>query len=105
MAKAAAELLEKQNVRATVIDAYSLPLRAERLAETLRRSGGKALVVEDNYGGLSGAVAEVAANAGNLRVAALSCQRIPKSARTVAEVLDYCGVGAAQIARRAATML
>jgi len=105
VAKAAAELLAKRQVRAAVIDAYSLPLDAERLAEALRRAGGRALAVEDNYGGLSGAVAEIAADAGDLRVATLCCQRVPKSALTPADTLDYCGIGAAQIVDRAVTLL
>ncbi|MFQ5806088.1 MAG: transketolase [Phycisphaerae bacterium] len=104
-ANAAAKLLAKRRVRATLIDAYSLPLNAERLVETLQRSGGQALVVEDNYGGLGGAVAEIAAAAGDLRVTTLCCQRIPKSALTPADALDYCGVGATQIAEQAMRML
>jgi hypothetical protein len=33
------------------------------------------------------------------------CQRIPKSTRTTEEILDYCGVGATQIADRALALL
>jgi transketolase len=105
VAKEAAEALATRQVHASVIDAYSLPLSAERLAGALRSSGGRALVVEDNYGGLSGAVAEIAAGAGNLRVASLCCRRVPKSTLTPADTLDYCGVGAAQIVAQALTML
>ncbi len=101
----AAELLARQRVHAAVIDAYGLPLHAERLAEALRRAGGNALVVEDNYGGLGGAVAEIAAGVGDLRVVPLCCQRIPKSALTPADTLDYCGVGAAQVVQQAVTLL
>jgi len=105
VAKEAAELLAKEKINASVIDAYSLPLDAERLVETLRRSGGKALVVEDNYGGLGGAVAEIAAAAGNLRVLTLGPRCIPKSALTSADELDYCGVGPAQIIEKAASLI
>ena len=45
VAKQAAELLAQDGVNVTVIDAYSLPLDGERLLETLKRSGGRALVV------------------------------------------------------------
>jgi transketolase C-terminal domain/subunit len=62
------------------------------------------LVVEDNYGGLGGAVAEIAAASGNLRVMTLGCQRIPKSTLTSADTLDYCGVGPAQIVEQARTL-
>ncbi len=98
----AVALLAQQNVRAALIDAYSLPIDGQRLAEALQRAGGRALVVEDNYGsGLGAAVAEVAARVGTLRVATLCCQRIPKSTRKVEEILEYCGVGAPQIADHA----
>jgi transketolase len=101
-ARAAVALLAQQNVRAALIDAYSLPIAGQRLAEALQRTGGRALVVEDNYGGgLGAAVAEVAARIGTLRVATLCCQRIPKSTRTVEEITEYCGVGAPQIADHA----
>ena len=104
--KEAVVLLAEQNIRATLIDAYSLPINAERLADTLLRAGGRALVIEDNYGGgLGAAVAEVAARVGQTRVAALGCQRIPKSTRTIPEMLEYCGVAAPQIADHALAML
>ena len=102
----AADMLSRQNVRAAVIDAYSLPIDSERLVEALNRTGGQALVVEDNYGGGFGsAVAEIAARAGHLRVETLCCQRVPKSARTADETMDYCGVGATQIADQAVALL
>ena len=105
VAKQAAALLAKEKINASIIDAYSLPLNAERLVETLQRFGGKALVVEDNYGGLGGAVAEIAAAAGNLRVFTLGCRRIPKSTLTSTDELDYCGVGSAQIVKEAVSLL
>jgi transketolase len=102
VARQAVALLAQQNIRATLIDAYALPIDADRLCEALQRAGGRAVVVEDNYGGGWGAaVAEIAARGGRLRVATLGCQRIPKSTRTAEEVLEYCGVGATQIADHA----
>ena len=104
--KQAVALLAKQNIRATLIDAYSLPIDGLRLIEALQRAGRQALVVEDNYGGGFGAaVAEIAARTGDLRVNTLFCQCIPKSARTAEEVLDYCGVDAPQIADHALAMM
>ncbi len=105
VAKEAATLLADEGINATVIDAYTLPLDAGRLVETLQRFGGKALVVEDNYGGLSGAVAEIAAAAGDLRVFTLGCRRIPKSTLTSTDELDYCGVGSAQIVKEAVSLI
>lgn len=104
--KSAIELLARQGVRAALVDAYSFPIQAEKLLDALRRSGGRALVVEDNYGaGLGSAVAEIAARSGDLRVDSLICQRIPKSTRTPEDVLDYCGVGVNQIADHALATL
>jgi len=105
-AKQAVELLAKQNVRAALIDAYSLPIDAARLLEGLRRCGGRALTVEDNYGGgLGSAAAEIAARGGGVQVQTLHCNRIPKSTRTSEEELEYCGIGAAQIADHALALL
>lgn len=105
-AREAVELLARQNVRAALIDAYSLPIDGPRLLEAVQRAGGKCLVVEDNYGGGFGAaVAEIAARAGGPRVATLHCQRIPKSTRTAKEILEYCGVSPSQIADHALAML
>jgi len=102
----AVELLARQGIRATLIDAYSLPIAAERLTEVLQRSGAQALVVEDNYGGgVGAAVAEIAARTARIRVETLCCQRIPKSARTADDILDYCGVSARQIADHAGALL
>jgi len=102
VARQAAELLHKSGRSVALIDAYSLPLSEAPLLEALRRAGGRALVVEDNYGGgLGAAVAELAARTGEVRVETMCCQRIPKSTRTAEEILDYCGVGVSQIVARA----
>lgn len=102
----AAELLRRQNIRAAVIDAYSLPLSPARLADALRSCGRRTLTLEDNYGGgLGAAVCEVAAANGGIRVAVSHCDRIPKSTREPAEELDYCGLSAAQTADRARAWL
>lgn len=102
----AAELLARQGVRAAVIDAYCLPFDADRMHDELLRRGGLALVAEDNYGGgLGSAVAELAARSGKVRCETLLVQRVPKSARTEQEILDYCGVGAKQVADHAKALL
>ncbi len=109
----AAALLAKQNIRAAVIDAYSLPIAPARTAEltgALARSGKLAVVLEDNYGGgLGAALAELAANPfaaqRGIRVEPVTVNRIPKSTRQPDEVLDLCGVSAAQAADRAMAAL
>src|SRR5690606_11926573 len=98
----AAELLGRKSIRAAVVDCYCLPLERETLVETLRRCGGLALIVEDNYGGgLGAAVAEIAAAVGGLRVQSLHVNRIPKSTREPQEEFEYCGVAPGQIADHA----
>lgn len=102
----AADALAKQGIRAAVIDAYCLPFDAERMHDELQRHGGLALVAEDNYGGgLGSAIAEIAARGGKVRCDTLHVQRIPKSARTADEIMDYCGVGPAQVADHAKALL
>ncbi len=99
-------LLAKQNIRAAVIDAFSLPIRRERLIEAITKAGGRAITIEDNYGaGLGSAVAEIAADHGGLRVRTLSCQRIPKSTRDEAEALDYVGLSPQHVADQALAFL
>ena len=99
-------LLGKQGIRATLIDAYTLPIDAGKLRDALARAGGAAVVVEDNYGaGLGAAVAQIAATTGGLRVAGLCCQRIPKSTRSTDEALAYVGLSAPQIADHALAFL
>lgn len=106
VAAAAIELLARQGVRAALIDAYCLPIHAAPLTECIVRSGGKALVVEDNYGGgLSGAVAEIAALSGKFRVACASVRRIPKSTVREAEILDYCELSAQHLVDHALALL
>lgn len=106
IAKQAAELLGKQNIRAAVIDAYSFPIQAGKFIETLQKCGRKALVVEDNYGGgLGSAVAELAAAHGGLRTESLLCQRLPKSARSPEDILEQCGLSPRHIADHARALL
>lgn len=102
----AAEALQRQGVRAAVIDAYSFPIDGARMYEALRRAGGRALVLEDNYGGgLAAAIAEIAAGGGNILVEARHVRRIPKSTRSPAEALDYCGLSVNHVADHALALL
>jgi transketolase len=98
----AVRALAEAGVPCALIDAYSFPLDAGPILETARRSGGRMLVVEDNYaGGLAGALAEAAAETGAIRVHSMVCNRIPKSARTPEEILASVGLSPRDIAARA----
>jgi transketolase len=100
------EMLARQNINATLIDAYCLPFDGEKLVEVLRKAGGRTLVFEDNYAaGLGAAVAEAAARDCRVKVETLCCERIPRSARSESEILDYCGVGPGQVADHVLAML
>lgn len=96
----AAQKLADMGIRAGVIDAYALPLDENALLPILGTGRGRVLVVEDNYGGLTEAVARLAAQSGAARVAGLTCRRIPKSTITADEVLHYCGVGLNQVVEK-----
>jgi transketolase len=94
--------LAAAGVRCTLIDAYSFPLRADPILAAGKKSGGRMLVVEDNYiGGLAGAVAEAAAAQGGIRVWSMTCRKIPKSAKSTDQIMAYAGLSAGAIAKRA----
>ncbi len=106
VARETAAVLARQNIRAAILDAYSLPLAPRGLCEAIARSGGLGLVVEDNYGGgVGAAVAEAAARRGGLRIRTLHVTRIPKSTHAPEEELEYCGLSPAQIADQALALL
>ncbi|MCK6455718.1 MAG: transketolase [Phycisphaerae bacterium] len=104
--KQAAEQLASQGIHCTLIDAYSFPLRAEPILAAAERGGRRILVVEDNYvGGLASAIAEAAAMRGAIHVHSMTCRRIPKSARTPAEILRACGLSPEDIAAGAMKLI
>ena len=91
---AVADELAKNGKRATVIDAYSLPLNTRGILDIAAKSGGRIITVEDNYtGGLDAELALAAADAGGIKVHAIYVTNIPKSGREPADVLDYVHVG------------
>ncbi len=98
----AASKLAKAGIECNVFDVYTFPLDAAPILDAARGAGGVILTVEDNYiGGLHSELAEAAAERGDIRVIGLTANRIPKSAKTAAEVFHYVGVGVEDIVRRA----
>ncbi len=103
----AVELLHRQDIRPTLVDAYSLPFDESAMATLAEANGGQVLSVEDNYGGgIGSAVADaLTATAGNFAVRQLYVRRIPKSGRTPDDVLEFLGLAAHDIASAAQEML
>jgi len=94
-------------VDASLIDLYSLPFDEEELLDVANANGGNVLVVEDNYGGsLGSAVADACTSSGDgFLVEQMHVRRVPKSARTEADILKYCGLHHEDITQRALQMV
>jgi transketolase len=94
-----ADELAKNGKKATVIDAYSLPLQTKGILEIAQKNGGTIITVEDNYtGGLDAELAIAIAETGApIKLKNLYVHQIPKSGREPQDVLDYLGLGAKQI--------
>jgi transketolase len=90
-----ADELKKSGKSATVIDAYSMPLKTDELLKIAQRNGGLIVTVEDNYtGGLDAELSIAIANAAaDVQLRSVVVTRIPKSGREPDEVLEYCHVG------------
>jgi len=101
----ATKILKKQGIKASVIDAYSLPINAEEVIKAAKANKNKILTVEDNYGHAMGAaVAQIAAATGKIKVESITVPRLPKSARDVDKLLKYLGLDAESIAAKAKKM-
>jgi len=90
-----ADELAKNGKKATVIDAYSFPLKDAGILEIAAKSGGRIITVEDNYsGGLDSEIAgQIAQTGAGIKLKALFVKQVPKSGREPQEVLDYLGLG------------
>jgi len=98
----AAERLAGEGVGCNVFDAYTLPLNCEPVMSAAKETNGRILVVEDNYaGGVHAELAEAAAAAGDVRVAGMTCRRVPKSGRTAEDVLRLVGLSVDDIVSKA----
>jgi transketolase len=96
----AADELAKSGKKATVIDAYSMPLKTDAILDIAQRNGGSIITVEDNYaGGLEAEISSaVAIRGAGIKVKSLYVKQIPKSGREPQDVLDYLSLGSKAIA-------
>ncbi len=94
-----ADELAKHGTKASVVDAYTLPLDCGPILEFADKHGGKIVTVEDNYtGGLDAELAVAIATTGSgVKLQNLYVKTLPKSGRTPEAVLDYLDLGAKQI--------
>jgi len=106
-ANKALDLLDKQGIDATLVDLYSLPFDGDALMDLANDNNGMVLTIEDNYGGSMGsAVADAAAATGDgFTVNQMHLRRLPKSAKSHDQMLEYCGLSANHIAEQAMAML
>jgi transketolase len=85
--------LEKQGINARVIDLYSVkPLNSKKLYEEIKRSNGKAIVVEDHYpqGGIGEALSRKF-NEYGARIECLAVKKMPCSGKEE-ELMKYAGI-------------
>ncbi len=106
-ANKAIELLDKDGISATLIDLYSLPFDTDRVLDVIGQNNGLVLSVEDNFGGgIGSAIADALLDSGDaFKLRQMHVRRIPKSARTPEELLQMCGLTAADIVKTAREML
>jgi len=98
--------LKKHKINACVIDLYCIkPLDKKKLSEAIRKSGGKALIVEDHYpeGGIGEAVGREL-NDYKFKLGFLSVNKMACSARPE-ELLLYEGIDSKSIVTAAKGLL
>ncbi len=101
-----ADQLKAAGKPCAVFDAYTLPLDADPILNAAKSASAPILVVEDNYvGGLHAELAEAAAVSADVRVIGMAANRIPKSAKSAAQVFDWVGVGLEQILSKAKELI
>ncbi len=99
--------LDDAGVSAGLVDLYSLPFDEDKLLDVIAQAGGRAVVLEDNYGGgFGGAVADAASGSGDgFEVVQMHVRRIPKSARTPEEMMRMCGLDHESVVQRCLEIL
>jgi transketolase len=95
----AADELAKNGKKATVIDAYSFPLKDTGILDIAAKSGNRIISVEDNYtGGLDAEIAhQIASHGAPIKLKAMYVRNMPKSGRETQDVLDYLDLGSRAI--------
>ena len=104
VAKKACELIEERSgLRASLVDAYSMPLKTEEILQIGDDCRGQILVVEDNYiGGIADEITHAAASSDmGIMVHTMFLTKVPKSAKSPEEILQQTGLTAEDIAARA----
>jgi transketolase len=106
-ANRAIDLLDNAGVSASMVDLYSLPFDTDKLLDLANANGGYIVTIEDNYGGgIGSAVADAISASGDaFTLKQLHVRRIPKSARTPAEVLKMCSLSADDILKETMKLL
>ena len=106
-ANKAIDLLDKAGVSASLVDLYSLPFDTEALLDLVHANNGMVLTVEDNYGGgIGSAVAEALVDSGDaFKLKQMHVRRIPKSGKTIEDMLKMCGLTAEDIKKGAMELL
>jgi transketolase len=94
-----ADELAASGKKATVIDAYGLPLKDRGIIDIAAKCGGRIVSVEDNYtGGLDAELAgQIASTGAAIKLTALVVKQIPKSGREPQDVLEYLHLDAKSI--------
>jgi len=90
----AADELAKSGKKASVVDAYSMPLKTDAILDLATRSGNRIITVEDNYsGGLDAEIATAIASRGaGIKLKSLFVTTMPKSGREPDDVLNNLGL-------------
>ncbi|HVU65026.1 MAG TPA: transketolase, partial [Phycisphaerales bacterium] len=106
-ANKALNMLDNAGVSATLVDAYSIPFDNEKMLDLANANGGYIITLEDNYGGgLGSAIADALTQSGEgFTLEQMFVRRIPKSAKTPAEMLKMCGLTAQDIMNTAMRVL
>ncbi len=103
-ARRAVDVLEKKaGLSASLVDAYSLPLKTDEILRIGDDCRGQILVIEDNYvGGVGDEIAAAAATSDlGVMVRRMYVRDIPKSAKTPEGTLKMVGLTADDIAKAA----
>jgi len=104
VARKAMEILEQRGgLSASLVDAYSMPLKTDEILQIGDDCRGQILVVEDNYvGGIADELAAAAAASDlGVMVHAMYVRDVPKSAKTPEETLRLVQLTAEDIANAA----